>query len=375
MKRTALVLALALAVAAAQQPNTASASFVINGVDGPAFPITLTVQTNAPASGLFRGAANAPWALLRSPTGMLQPGAATFFGDHFDLPLLPAPWVEFDGFAPGSPYHMDASGIGSVSGISPVIGKLAAYQAVVSDPSSPFGISLTAASLAVLAQSWTQATYTLGDESTTAVNLAPLQIPFYGASYSSLYLCSNGYVTFGAPTSDFTPTPSEFNAGPPRIAPFWTDLDCPANAVTVTIDPAVAPNAPGLVRVDYTNVHAYLFPVLHNFSLQIHSNGLVQILFPPNNPMCVYDEITGIGPGGGGLTPLPQKDLSTLCAPTGSFLGGVNESFIEWYGIIAQNPYYGNPYDNPYDLAGRQLTFYPANGGAAPGSTQRYLMY
>lgn len=374
VKRVALALVLAAATLA-QQPNTASASFVINGVDGPPFPITLTVQTNAPASGLFRGAANAPWALLRSPTGMLQPGAATFFGDSFDLPLSPPPWIEFDGFAPNTPYHLDASGVGSVPGISQIIGKLAAYQAVLADPTSPFGYSLTAASLAVLAQSWSQTNYTLGDESTTLVNLAPLVIPFYGVSYSSLQLCSNGYVTFGASGSDFTPTPTEFNAGPPRIAAFWCDLDCPANAVTVTIDSASSPTAPGLVRVSYNNVVDYATTLTHTFSFQVHSNGLLQIIHPTSNGMSVYDSITGIGPGGGPNAPLPQKNLSALCAPVGSYVGAPNESFIEWYGIIAFNPYYGNSYDNPFDLTGRTLTYFPGSSGGVPQSTQSYLMY
>lgn len=50
-------------------------------------------------------------------------------------------------------------------------------------------------------------------------------VNFFGHHYTSLYVNNNGNITFGAPTSQFTP--SQINAGlnNPIIAAFWADVD------------------------------------------------------------------------------------------------------------------------------------------------------
>ncbi|MBC7242144.1 MAG: peptidase S8 [Anaerolineae bacterium] len=67
---------------------------------------------------------------------------------------------------------------------------------------------------------------TLPDDGSAAVNL-PFAFPFYGRSYSRLWVSSNGYVSFGAgyePASNNTCLP---NSAPPNnaIYVFWDDLD------------------------------------------------------------------------------------------------------------------------------------------------------
>ena len=118
---------------AGQQPNTPEASLVINAVAGPPYPITMTVQTNALATMLFKGAANVPYLLVRSATGQLQPGAATFFGDSFDLPLSPFPIIEHDGFASASQFHTNANGHATCRGSCrpPRRGPCSSYQAAL----------------------------------------------------------------------------------------------------------------------------------------------------------------------------------------------------------------------------------------------------
>jgi hypothetical protein len=378
MKTTVLSALLITAFTIAQQPNTPQASLVINAVAGPPYPITMTVQTNAPATGFFHGAAGVPYLLVRSLTGQLQPGAATFFGDSFDLPLSPMPMIEHNGFDPGplgAPFHTNGSGNANLPGIVPpsTAGTMLAYQAALADPLSAFGVSLTAATGVTIAQNWISTPVSLGDEGFYSINLANFQIPFYGVGYSQIYVYANGYMTFGpTPVSDFTPSNVEFNSGPPRLAGFWTDLDCNYGSVVVTIASASTGNAPGFVRVDYTNVSDYAIYTPHTFSMQIHASGIVQIIHTSNGFASNYDQITGIGPGGN-MSTVPQKDLSANATP-GSLLGAVNETFFEWFGLFWM-PYYGNPFEDPYDLFGKTLTFFPMGTGGVPQSTQRYLLY
>jgi hypothetical protein len=333
----------------------------------------------------FQGAANVPYMLVRSLTGQLQPGAATFFGDSFDLPLTPFPIIEHDGFASASQFHTNANGHANLPGIAPsaAAGTMLSYQAALADPLSAFGVSLTAATGITIAQNWTQTSYSMGDDTNVTINLGSFQVPYYGTNYSTIYACSNGFLTLGAPdwNADYTPTSSEFNAGPPRIAGFWCDLTPPASAVVATVANASSPTAPGFVRIDYNNVLDYGFSVPHTFAIQIYANGVVQIIHTGNQFASQYDQITGIGPGTAGGTqpqcnfvgPPAIPSLGGPILPNGT-LGNVNQAFFEWFGTAVM-PYYGNTYPNPYDLAGKTLTFFPMGTGGVPQSTQRYLVY
>ena len=49
--------------------------------------------------------------------------------------------------------------------------------------------------------------------------------PFYGTSYSDMFVNMNGSITFTAGDPDPTATASEMLAGNPRIAPAWDDWD------------------------------------------------------------------------------------------------------------------------------------------------------
>ncbi|MEM8749871.1 MAG: tandem-95 repeat protein [Pseudomonadota bacterium] len=66
----------------------------------------------------------------------------------------------------------------------------------------------------------------LGDDGLAGETLG-FYFPFYGANYDTVYVSTNGYVTFGSPVS----APDNLNldgsalAGRPIIAPFWDDLD------------------------------------------------------------------------------------------------------------------------------------------------------
>ncbi len=65
---------------------------------------------------------------------------------------------------------------------------------------------------------------TIGDDATVPVALAR-PFSFQGQAHSSVFVNSNGSLSFGAGDTSFLATVPAFLAGPPRISPLWTDLD------------------------------------------------------------------------------------------------------------------------------------------------------
>src|SRR6185503_18347835 len=71
---------------------------------------------------------------------------------------------------------------------------------------------------------WMTPGLTLGlDDDDFAELPLPFPFPFQGRAYSSVFINSNGSLTFGAGDFDYQPTAALFLNGPPRIAPNWTD--------------------------------------------------------------------------------------------------------------------------------------------------------
>jgi hypothetical protein len=68
--------------------------------------------------------------------------------------------------------------------------------------------------------------FTLGDDQTRSVT-APFTFRYYGQNFTTMSICSNGFVAMGT-TTDYTNGNGEIpgTAGPPNmVAGFWTDLD------------------------------------------------------------------------------------------------------------------------------------------------------
>jgi hypothetical protein len=67
-------------------------------------------------------------------------------------------------------------------------------------------------------------TVAAGDDYTSLVNTGGTPFPFYGTDYNSFYVCSNGFITFGADINDWSETVDEhFDYA--RIAALWDDLN------------------------------------------------------------------------------------------------------------------------------------------------------
>ncbi|UCF71712.1 MAG: T9SS type A sorting domain-containing protein [candidate division WOR-3 bacterium] len=80
------------------------------------------------------------------------------------------------------------------------------------------------------------------EDADTVTYTLPFAFPFYGLTYNSIGLCSNGFMEMGASTYRFgTNEPIPSTTGPRRlIAPFWDDLD-----------PSVSPTGTGDIYYAY----------------------------------------------------------------------------------------------------------------------------
>jgi hypothetical protein len=129
----------------------------------------------------------------------------------------------------------------------------------------------------------------LGDDAFQEVALG-FSFPFNGSSYTSVFVNSNGNLTFGSGDTDFSETEGEFLADQPRIAPLWDDLS-PNSGGTVT----VAASA-GSATVSYVDVPEFLATGANTFSVTLSSDGSYSIDY---GSVTAGDGIAGTSPGGG----------------------------------------------------------------------------
>lgn len=384
------------ATLAAQQPNTPFAGLTVDGVAGPQYPLTTGVRFNTAATIAVAGWPAARFLLALSATGHVQPGAAAFFGDSFDLPTQPAPVVWLDGFSgPGAgAFATDASGAFAttafVPGATPV-GTLFGLQAAAEDPTSPFGISLTAATEVVVTQgpTVTSLAFPASSDSAAVVDLAPygFTVPFYGVAYSKLHVDLNGYVVpsnSGTPAaSDFFASAASFASGPPRAAGLWCHQFLGAGAVVATVD-AAPPGEPAFVAIAYQDVNYYSnssggwSAQLFNYSVRFDALGRIDIVHPWSMSGPAFSSpVVGITPGGGlGPNAAVPKDLSTLDT-SATYVGAPSEAFFELFSPYPPGVWFPLPPGSPptYDLQGRTLSFLPTAPGSLPQSADAYVLF
>ena len=139
----------------------------------------------------------------------------------------------------------------------------------------------------------------LGDDDSEEVAL-PFSFDFNGTSYNSVFVNSNGNLTFGSGDTDFTESVGEFLSDQPRIAPLWDDLSPnQAGQVTVTQDATS-------LTVSFENVPQFLTGDSNNFDVTLNADGSIEIAY---GALGSVDAIVGVTPGGGAADP-GETDLS-----------------------------------------------------------------
>jgi Ca2+-binding RTX toxin-like protein len=91
---------------------------------------------------------------------------------------------------------------------------------------------------------------------------------FYGTRYTSVYINTNGLLTFNSAQPSYTPS-TLTSLGQPSIAPFWTDIDISKGGdIYWDLDPAT-----GKVTITWSNVRAYSAAGTDSFQVVLTNLG------------------------------------------------------------------------------------------------------
>ncbi len=374
--RSVVVMLLLAFTANAQQPNTPAASMTIDGVAGPPYPITgvpLTAGFEAVVD--ITGPVGAPFVVIMTPSLTTGGGTLVLGSQFLDVDISPGYSVLMDGLANPGTFSIGASGTFNTNypvSTAAVTGAQAATQAVLADPTNPGTfVALSAASQVSIIAPAAVVPISTPNNGGALFDLVPygMTFPYYASSYTRMFINTDGNITFGSASGDFTPTPTEFRTQQPRIAPQWTDLD--QSYAGASIVATVSQTSP-TVRVDWIEMAEWSNAgSRHSFHVLLDmTNGDIVMVHDPLNMAMVYDELMGISPGQNAIptTGWPaQRDLSTL--PSNPIVGQPNEAFWEWFGLAnGTMPYYTAGFNNPWDMAGTTTRFVAVGAGALGAS-------
>lgn len=135
----------------------------------------------------------------------------------------------------------------------------------------------------------------LGDDDAVAINLPGFEIFYFGKRYTSLFVNSDGNLTFGQPDTASTPRDIQrLLNGPPRVSPFFADLDPSA----ATGEGGVYLRFAGAkLIVTWWRVPEFGTVNRNTFQLTMNPRGNVEVRF---GDMVARKGIVGVATGGGG---------------------------------------------------------------------------
>lgn len=144
---------------------------------------------------------------------------------------------------------------------------------------------------------------TIGDDDSVPVTLGK-PFHFQGRPHTSLFVNSNGSLTFGEGDPSFDANVPDFLAGPPRISPLWTDFDPTGflgNPGVVLVDANAKPAA-----VHFVSVSEFFSSNPNYFTAELGDQGKVAFKW---GPTARGEALVGVTQGGGVADPGPV-DLS-----------------------------------------------------------------
>jgi len=152
----------------------------------------------------------------------------------------------------------------------------------------------------------------IGDDNSVSVALAK-PFNFQGQAYNSVFVNSNGSVSFGAGDTSFLATVPAFLAGPPRISPLWTDLDATGflgNPGLVLADTSSSPAA-----IHFVSVSEFFSSNPNYFTAELQGKGGISLKWGPTARGAA---LVGATQGGGATDPGPTDLSKRGLRPTGT---------------------------------------------------------
>jgi len=162
----------------------------------------------------------------------------------------------------------------------------------------------------------TSATMDLGDDESQAYAFATMTdgFPFYGTTYHSMFVASNGYIALGVDDHSLHPSAASFLPNGPKVGGYSVDL-APNHGGTITIDEFAHS-----VVVTYDQVPRYSSGELESFQIEMLDDGTIKFHY-------IHSELTDEGvvgiTSGVGITPYPPETDFVPFAPADTVL--INE--------------------------------------------------
>ncbi len=181
------------------------------------------------------------------------------------------------------------------------------------------------------------------DDDTRLLSL-PFSFPFYGSRYDSVYLNSDGNLTFRVSDTAISPR-SLFRAiaGPPRIFGFFEDLDPTRPGATVSFFAAA-----DRVVATWDNVPQFQefgTGPRQSFQIALYSDGRIEFHY---RDITVNDAVVGIAPGGL-REGARSADLSSgVALPTSGAIAEIFSSRTEMDDVTISQKFYRS-HDDSYD--------------------------
>jgi hypothetical protein len=150
----------------------------------------------------------------------------------------------------------------------------------------------------------------IGDDATVPVALAR-PFSFQGQTHNSVFVNSNGSLSFGAGDASFQATVPALLAGPPRISPLWADLD-PTGALgnpgVVLVDTNARPAA-----VHFVSVSQFFSSNPNYFTAELRDFGGIALKWGPTaRGAALVGATQGAGAADPGPTDLSRRGLRPL---------------------------------------------------------------
>jgi len=145
-------------------------------------------------------------------------------------------------------------------------------------------------------------TLILTDDSFQMITLIAATVNFFGSSFGTLFVGSNGYITFGVGDSDFTESVAD-HFSRARISALFDDLN-PATGGTVSWK-----QLGDRVAVTYLNVPEFGLSSQNSFQIEIYFDGTISITYLA---VAASDGLAGLSKGAGAPPIFVNSDFSAL---------------------------------------------------------------